>query len=275
MNAILTIQEKLKDLRIEKGLNLEQLAQHTGISKSALGRYEADEEKDISIYNLVTLAKFYDVSTDYLLGLTENKHHINTALSTLHLNDSMIDLLKSGNINTRLICELATHKDFPKVLTDIEIYVDGIAAMQIQNLNAYLTAARNMVEKKYQSEANDRHQKILVSAHIDEDKYFASIVHDDIDSIIQDIKENHRGDRDSAPNDDWVKELEQDIEYASSIQGTPQKRQAALYCRRLGIDYKKLTEVEFETLIGIMQKSKLLRNPGGERNRGRKSGNKR
>lgn len=270
MNAILTIQEKLKDLRIEKGLNLEQLAQQTGISKSALGRYEADEEKDISIYNLVTLAKFYDVSTDYLLGLTENKHHTNTALSTLHLNDSMIDLLKSGNINTRLLCELATHKDFPKLFTDIEIYVDGIAAMQIQNLNAYLNTARKMVEKKYQPEANDRHQKILVSAHIDEDKYFASIVHDDIDSIIQDIKENHRGDRDSAPTDDWVKELEQDIEYASSIQGTSQKRQAALYCRRLGIDYKKLTEVEFETLIGIMQKSKLLRNPGGGRNRGKK-----
>lgn len=36
MNTALTIQEKLKDLRVENGLTLEQLEQRTGISKSAL-----------------------------------------------------------------------------------------------------------------------------------------------------------------------------------------------------------------------------------------------
>lgn len=69
----LTIQERLKDLRIERKLTLEQLAEKTGISKSALGKYETEEYKDMSPFNLVTLAKFYGVSTDYLLGLTEQK----------------------------------------------------------------------------------------------------------------------------------------------------------------------------------------------------------
>lgn len=36
MKYKLTIQEKLKDLRVENGLSLEQLADATGISKSAL-----------------------------------------------------------------------------------------------------------------------------------------------------------------------------------------------------------------------------------------------
>ena len=66
----LTIQERLKDLRVEKGLTLEQLAEQTGISKSALGKYETEEYKDMSPFNLATLAKFYGVATDYLLGLT-------------------------------------------------------------------------------------------------------------------------------------------------------------------------------------------------------------
>ena len=61
MKTKLTMQEKLKDLRIRKGLNLEQLAEQTQISKSALGSYEADEDKDISLYNLIELAKFYEV----------------------------------------------------------------------------------------------------------------------------------------------------------------------------------------------------------------------
>lgn len=40
----LTIQERLKDLRVERGLTLEQLAEKTHLSKSALGSYEGDGE---------------------------------------------------------------------------------------------------------------------------------------------------------------------------------------------------------------------------------------
>jgi len=58
MNITLTIQEKLKDLRVEKGLTLEHLAEQTIIFKSALGKYESDDYKDISPFNLATLAKF-------------------------------------------------------------------------------------------------------------------------------------------------------------------------------------------------------------------------
>ena len=36
MNGATTIQERLKDLRLNKGLKLEELAAQTGISKSAL-----------------------------------------------------------------------------------------------------------------------------------------------------------------------------------------------------------------------------------------------
>ena len=54
MNPKLTIQEKLKDLRVERRLTLEQLAEETGISKSALGKYEADDYKDISPFSIVS-----------------------------------------------------------------------------------------------------------------------------------------------------------------------------------------------------------------------------
>lgn len=81
MNPKLTIQEKLKDLRVERHLTLEQLAEETGISKSALGKYEADDFKDISPFSIVTLAKYYGVSTDYLMGMTETKKHPNTDLT--------------------------------------------------------------------------------------------------------------------------------------------------------------------------------------------------
>ena len=99
MNTTLTIQEKLKDLRVEHGLTLEQLADQTGLSKSALGKYENDDYKDISPFAIVTLAKFYHVTTDYLLGVSEQKNHSDTELSALHLSDDAIDR-KSTRLNS-------------------------------------------------------------------------------------------------------------------------------------------------------------------------------
>ena len=70
MQPKLTIQERLKDLRVvDFHLTLEELAERTGLSRSALGKYESDATgKDISPFAILTLAKFYGVSTDYLLG---------------------------------------------------------------------------------------------------------------------------------------------------------------------------------------------------------------
>ena len=55
---------------------------------------------------MVELAKFYGVSTDYLLGLTEQKNHPNTELDALHLGDDAIEVLKTGKFNHRLLSEL-------------------------------------------------------------------------------------------------------------------------------------------------------------------------
>ena len=58
MKCKITLQERLKDLRVAHNLNLEELAKLTGISKSALGNYENDDYKEINHGNLVTLAQF-------------------------------------------------------------------------------------------------------------------------------------------------------------------------------------------------------------------------
>ena len=68
-----TIQERLKDLRVERGLTLEQLAEETHLSKSALGSYEGDDLKDISHHALIQLAKVYEVTVDYLLGRSADR----------------------------------------------------------------------------------------------------------------------------------------------------------------------------------------------------------
>ena len=70
MKVATSIQERLWELRKDKGLNLEELSKLTGISKSALGSYEKEDYKEINHGNLITLADFYGVSVDYLLCRT-------------------------------------------------------------------------------------------------------------------------------------------------------------------------------------------------------------
>ena len=180
MKVATSIQERLWELRKDKGLNLEELSKLTGISKSALGSYEKEDYKEINHGNLITLADFYGVSVDYLLCRTENREQINTPLTELHLNDEMVALLKSGRINNRLLCELATHKDFIKFLADIEIYVDGIATMQIQNLNTLVDTVRHEIIERYRPGEDDPHLKVLQAAHISDDEYFSHMVLDDL-----------------------------------------------------------------------------------------------
>ena len=62
--------ERLKELRIEKGLSIQGLAKLTKLSSSSLCRWE-NLQADIKASQLIVLAKFFDVSTDYLLGLED------------------------------------------------------------------------------------------------------------------------------------------------------------------------------------------------------------
>ncbi|RGE70514.1 helix-turn-helix domain-containing protein [Anaerotruncus colihominis] len=261
MNVTLTIQEKLKDLRTSRGLNLEQLAEQTGISRSALGQYETDEYKDISHTSIVTLAKCYGVSTDYLLGMTENKNHPNTDLAELHLSDEMIALLKSGQINTRLLCEMAAHKDFVKLLADIEIYVDGIAAMQIQNINAWVDVVRAEIIEKYRPSEQDKDVYLLQAAHVNEGEYFSQRVHEDIDAIMQDIKNAHRNDSTSAPNTTVAQEIKRNLEEVANFKGSRAEQLIMLFCKQTRLKYSRLTDEEKQWLTRIAQKSELLKSP--------------
>lgn len=270
MNTALTIQEKLKDLRNRRGLTLEQLAEQTGISKSALGNYESQDYKDISHTSIVTLAKFYGVSADYLLGLTESKNHPSADLDALHLSDDMIELLRGGKINARLLCEMAAHKNFVKLLADIEIYVDGIATMQIRNLNSVVDMARQEVIAKYQPEADDPPLRLLEAAHIEEDDYFCERVHDDIDSIIRDIRQAHKSDSTSAPETTAAMDMKTALDEAATFKGSAQEKQLVALLRQLGIDYNKLTAEEFRVMVQVMNKSRLLKSAGHKRVRGAK-----
>ena len=270
MYVKLSIPERLKDLRVERHLTLEQLAEATGLSKSALGSYEADDYKDISPFAIVTLAEFYGVSTDYLLGVSEQKNHPDAELQSLHLSDEMLKVLASGKINNRLLCEIATHKDFQRLMVDMEITVDRIAAMRVHDMNTVLAASQQLVMEKYALGDNDLYMRTLELAQIDEGQYFMGVVHEDLDAILKDIREAHKKDSTTADEVNPSDTVRQELEAAMSFEGSKEEAQVRLFCRQLGIDYDSMSKEEFTVMIGVLKKSSLLKGPRNKRGQNKK-----
>ena len=242
----LSIQERLKDLRVERGLTLEQLEEQVNLSKSALGSYEAKDFKDISHYAIIKLAKFYGVTADYLLGLSQTRNHPNADLADLRLSDDMIELLKSGLIDNSLLCELAVHPDFPRLMADLEIYVNGIAGKQVQSANAIVDTMSATIMKQYNPGLSDPQLRQLIAF---------------------DLREAHKDDFFSVPEDNPLEDFLQTAEETASPDSDPEQASLAFICKRLRLNYKKLSEEEKKWLKKISEKSDLLKNPNPQRGR--------
>lgn len=261
MKCKITLQERLKDLRVAHNLNLEELAKLTGISKSALGNYENNDYKEINHGNLVTLAQFYNVSTDYLLCLTENKNHPNTDLTNLHLSDDMIDLLLSGSINNRLLCEIATHDKFKELMADTEIFIDGIATKCFNDINDYLEDVRTEIINRHPNIDEDIPLRTLSASQIREEDFFCHITHKTWDTILKDIRKNHEQDIDSISEDDDTLSL-QKIRQIMISSGNNIDKFIKIFCNSFQLKYKKLSEDEKEFLRKLFRKSPIIKNSG-------------
>ena len=62
--------ERLKELRIEKGLSIQALAKEVNIGSSSICRWE-NCQADVKGSQLIILAKYCNVSIDYLMGLED------------------------------------------------------------------------------------------------------------------------------------------------------------------------------------------------------------
>ena len=151
------IGERLKQLRIKNGLKQQELANMFGLSSGTISFYESEQRKpDIDF--IVAVAKYFDVSTDYLLGLTNATDKENIDISKVTgLNDFSLTILeqslKETNnaaaeiINTivgmssfKMLVNLINDKDIKEVQEDItDSKIKDILTMDKEQQKAILS----------------------------------------------------------------------------------------------------------------------------------------
>ena len=268
MHTKLTIPERLKDLRVsEKRMSLQELSDATGIPSSTLGNYEKDENIDMSLGNLITLANFYNISTDYLLCRTELRKHKNQSVSDLYLNDDAIQILTDEKYNPRLLSALLTHENFRKFMTDLEIYIDGFNDKGIQIANAFLDVMRCKLTE-LGADSTDAFATVFDNSHIEAEQYYMNILSDDLKPIVSDLRNAHMKDSNTASNIDYQSMVKNIIDdFTSQIPTTADddidssndayiNGLLLLFCKNLEMKISQLSVEEKQTLKEIFSRSK-------------------
>lgn len=65
---------RLKFLRNEKGENLDKIAKYLGVSIQTISNYE-NEKREMTPDTIIKLANYFNVSTDYLLGKSNERNN--------------------------------------------------------------------------------------------------------------------------------------------------------------------------------------------------------
>ena len=67
------LNENIRKLRLARGVSQVELASALGVTKQSVSNWENDNIQP-SIEMLIKLARYFSVTTDYLLGLVTEKH---------------------------------------------------------------------------------------------------------------------------------------------------------------------------------------------------------
>ena len=64
--------QRMRNLREDNDKTQQQIADYLGTSQTMYARYERGAN-ELPIYHLLALCKYYNVSADYILGLSDKK----------------------------------------------------------------------------------------------------------------------------------------------------------------------------------------------------------
>ena len=90
MDELGRFRERLKQLRVEKKMTQKELGEALGIRNSVVSFYEVGQ-REPSLEMIIKIAEYFHVTTDYLLGVDDDRGGLDTSM----LNEDEISVLNS------------------------------------------------------------------------------------------------------------------------------------------------------------------------------------
>lgn len=188
---VVTVNERLKDLRSETNLKLAEFSSLLGLSKSTISDYEQDGNT-VPFDYIIKVAKVCNVSTDYIAGLSETRNPTDIDVKKLHLSDKAIEKLCNPSFNPNVLSEMIETDEFNPFMRDMEIYINGYVEEGLGYYNIAMNSNRKKLEYQTNNDANSIISRELDLIRVSQDDYFTTLFGKDIIPIANRLKEKHK-----------------------------------------------------------------------------------
>ena len=148
--------ERLQDLLKEKKMTQAQLADALGLSESTINRYINGQTEKISTETIIAMAKLFNVSTDFLLGLTNIPYKTNFDIERLGLTEKAGMKLLSGEINMDALNYLLTQPDFAVLTTQMAQMKSGTYAAGFASMNQIIQDTTRLMQAYVRKHPGDK-----------------------------------------------------------------------------------------------------------------------
>lgn len=117
--------DRIRDMCKRRNITQVELAQAIGMDRSTLSRVMSEKTSKLSSQNLVAIANYFEVSTDFLLGLTDIPSRNNHDIEQLGLSVEAAVNLYQGKVNRSVVCQLLENQKFADLTRQIALYQEG------------------------------------------------------------------------------------------------------------------------------------------------------
>ena len=136
--------QRIQDLIKSRKITQAELAERVGLSSSTFSRYLQGRTANLGDGFIIRIAKYFDVSTDFLLGETDIPGRKNYDIEELGLSAETAKLLFTGKVDASVLNQLVEHPRFPQLLLLLAQYRDETMIAGINAMNQILTFMRSL-----------------------------------------------------------------------------------------------------------------------------------
>ncbi|MDY5641522.1 MAG: helix-turn-helix transcriptional regulator [Candidatus Faecousia sp.] len=140
-----TPQQRLQDLIKEHKTTQAKLAAQIGVAESTISRFINGTKDTLSLEQMISIARFFNVSTDFLLCITDVPDRKNYDLSELGLSAEAARNLYTGRTNPQVVSRLLENRRFAKLTNMIALYFDDTLASGFAAQNQMYQTVANML----------------------------------------------------------------------------------------------------------------------------------
>ena len=136
---------RLIDLCKSRNISQSQLAGVIGVDRSALSRFLSGKTDSLSHEHVIAIAKFFNVTTDFLLGETDDPGRINYDIGELGLTVKAAECLYTRKVDPAVLCRLLEHERCGELMHEIGLYLDETMASGIAAQNQLFNSLSNLL----------------------------------------------------------------------------------------------------------------------------------